>query len=72
MVKDEVVIIDIGISQNENKKVVGDIDAESMKDKPGYMSPVPGGVGPMTIAMAFWNTLLAFKKHHEKLDNTTK
>lgn len=65
MVKDDAVIIDIGISQDTNGKVVGDVDAESMKDKSGFMSPVPGGVGPMTIAMAFWNTLLAFKKHHQ-------
>lgn len=64
MIKDDAVIIDIGISQNEEGKVTGDVDALSMKDKPGYLSPVPGGVGPMTIAMAFWNTLLAFKKHH--------
>lgn len=62
MVKDDAVIIDIGISHDENNKVVGDVDAESMKDKSGYLTPVPGGVGPMTIAMAFLNTLIAFKK----------
>jgi methylenetetrahydrofolate dehydrogenase (NADP+)/methenyltetrahydrofolate cyclohydrolase len=62
MVKDDVVIIDIGISHDANNKVVGDVDAESMKNKPGYLSPVPGGVGPMTIAMAFLNTLITFKK----------
>lgn len=64
MVKDGVVIIDIGINHDENNKICGDVDALSMKDKPGYLSPVPGGVGPMTIAMAFWNTLIAFKKLH--------
>ncbi len=62
MVKDNVVIIDIGIAKNSEGKICGDVDAESMEHKPGYMSPVPGGVGPMTIAMAFLNTLIAFKK----------
>ncbi|MCX6792432.1 MAG: bifunctional 5,10-methylenetetrahydrofolate dehydrogenase/5,10-methenyltetrahydrofolate cyclohydrolase [Candidatus Falkowbacteria bacterium] len=62
IVKDNAVIIDIGISHDKDGKVVGDVDAESMKDKPGYLSPVPGGVGPMTIAMAFLNTLITFKK----------
>ena len=65
MVKDNVVIIDIGISKDAEGKICGDVDALSMKDKPGFMSPVPGGVGPMTIAMAFWNTLIAFKKRHK-------
>ncbi len=62
MVKDDAVIIDIGITQKADGSVTGDVDAMSMENKSGYLSPVPGGVGPMTIAMAFWNTLLAFKK----------
>ncbi len=62
MVKDNAVIIDIGISKDSTGKICGDVDALSMKDKSGFLSPVPGGVGPMTIAMAFLNTLLAFKK----------
>jgi len=62
MIKDNAVIIDIGITQNVAGKVCGDVDALSMKNKPGYLTPVPGGVGPMTIAMAFWNTLATFKK----------
>jgi len=62
MVKDNAIIIDIGISHNKEGKICGDVDAESMKDKSGYLSPVPGGVGPMTIAMAFLNTLITFKK----------
>ncbi len=66
MVKDDAVIIDIGITQHEDGSVHGDVNADSMKDKPGYLSPVPGGVGPMTIAMAFWNTLQIFKKRHNK------
>ncbi len=62
MVKDNAVIIDIGIAKDETGNICGDVDAESMNDKAGFLSPVPGGVGPMTIAMAFLNTLLAFKK----------
>ena len=59
---DNAVIIDIGISKDSTGKICGDVDALSMKDKSGFLSPVPGGVGPMTIAMAFLNTFLAFKK----------
>ncbi len=62
MVKDNAVIIDVGIAKDSEGKTCGDVDAESMNDKPGFLSPVPGGVGPMTIAMAFLNTMIAFKK----------
>ncbi len=61
MIKQDAVIIDIGIN-DINGKVVGDVDFEDVKDKVGYITPVPGGVGPMTIAMAFKNTLQAYKK----------
>lgn len=64
MIKPETIIIDIGISTDSNGKVQGDVDADSLIDIPGYITPVPGGVGPMTIAMAFWNTLEMYKKHH--------
>lgn len=61
MVKEGVVLIDIGITKKD-KKVLGDVDFDSVKEKAGYITPVPGGVGPMTIAMAFKNTLDLFKK----------
>ena len=61
MIKKDAVIIDIGIS-NLNNKVFGDVDFEDVKDKVGYITPVPGGVGPMTIAMAFKNTVEIYKK----------
>lgn len=61
MIKQDAVIIDIGIN-DINGKVVGDVDFEDVKDKVGYITPVPGGVGPMTIAMAFKNTFQAYKK----------
>lgn len=67
MVKNNVVIIDVGISRikDENKikgyRIVGDVDFSSFKDKKGLITPVPGGVGPMTIAMLLKNTLKACK-----------
>jgi len=65
MIKDDAVIIDIGINHDTNNKLCGDVDALAMEKKLGYLTPVPGGVGPMTIAMAFWNTLIAYKKLHK-------
>lgn len=61
MVKKGAVIIDIGITK-QGKKVIGDVDFEDVKDTAGYITPVPGGVGPMTIAMAFKNTLEIYKR----------
>ena len=61
MVKKDAVIIDIGISKEDNK-VRGDVNAESVKDKAGYLTPVPGGVGPITIAAALKNTVEIWKK----------
>lgn len=65
MVKKDAVIIDIGISKIGDK-IVGDVDFDDVEDKVGYITPVPGGVGPMTIAMAFKNTLGIYKKRHSK------
>ena len=65
MIKQDAVIIDIGISR-QSGKVVGDVDFENVKNKAGYITPVPGGVGPMTIAMAFKNTLELYKKRQIK------
>lgn len=59
MVKDGAIIIDIGINRAENGKLVGDVDFEAVCEKCSYISPVPGGVGPMTIAMLLQNTLKA-------------
>lgn len=62
MVKDEAVIIDVGINRTDNG-LKGDVDYESVKDKASFITPVPGGVGPMTIAMLMKNTYLcALKK----------
>ena len=62
MVKDGAVVIDVGINRTEEGKLVGDVDYEGVKDKASYTTPVPGGVGPMTIAMLLANTLKAFKR----------
>jgi methylenetetrahydrofolate dehydrogenase (NADP+)/methenyltetrahydrofolate cyclohydrolase len=61
MVKDDVVVIDIGINRLKNGKLVGDVDFENISKKCSYITPVPGGVGPMTIAMLLSNTLKATK-----------
>lgn len=61
-IKPEAVIIDIGINSLPGGGVTGDVDAESVKDAAGFLTPVPGGVGPMTIALAFRNILRLFKE----------
>lgn len=63
-VKQGAVVIDVGMNRDENGKLCGDVDFESVKDKASYITPVPGGVGPMTIAMLMKNTLTAGKEHH--------
>ena len=65
MVKDGVVVIDVGITRvkddsEKGYKIVGDVDYENVSKKTSYITPVPGGVGPMTIAMLLKNTLQAF------------
>ena len=61
MVKDGAVVIDVGMDRDENGKLCGDVDFENVKDKCSYITPVPGGVGPMTIATLMKNTLKACK-----------
>lgn len=59
MIKPGAVVIDVGINRLENKKLVGDVDFESAEKVAGAITPVPGGVGPMTIAMLMRNTVKA-------------
>ena len=61
MVKEGAVIIDVGITRNKNGKLTGDVDFESVNKKVSYITPVPGGVGPMTIASLMENTLELYK-----------
>jgi methylenetetrahydrofolate dehydrogenase (NADP+)/methenyltetrahydrofolate cyclohydrolase len=66
MVKEGAIIIDIGINRADNGKLVGDVDFENVSKKCSYITPVPGGVGPMTIAMLLSNTLKAAKMNAAK------
>jgi methylenetetrahydrofolate dehydrogenase (NADP+) / methenyltetrahydrofolate cyclohydrolase len=65
MVKKGVVIMDVGMNRLENGKLVGDVDFENVKKIASAITPVPGGVGPMTIAMLMQNTIIAAKQIHE-------
>ncbi len=62
MVKDGVVVIDVGMNRKADGKLTGDVDFASVAPKASYITPVPGGVGPMTITMLLKNTLTAAKK----------
>lgn len=68
MIKEGAIIIDIGINRLENGKICGDCDFEKCYDKAGFITPVPGGVGPMTIAMLLKNCLNAYKIQNNILD----
>ena len=61
MIKKDAVVIDVGINRTEEGKLVGDVDFENVQEKASYITPVPGGVGPMTIAMLMKNTVKAAK-----------
>lgn len=66
MVKEGVVIIDVGINRGEDGKLTGDVDFENVEKKASYITPVPGGVGPMTIAMLMNNVIKAAKQQHKR------
>ncbi len=63
MVKEGAIVIDIGINRADSGKLVGDVDYDNVAPKTSYITPVPGGVGPMTIAMLLQNTLTAAQIH---------
>ena len=62
MVKPGAVVIDVGMNRNDEGKLCGDVDFEGVKEVAGYLTPVPGGVGPMTITMLLVNTLEAAER----------
>ena len=64
LVKDGAVIIDVGMNRNNEGKLCGDVDFENVKEKASYITPVPGGVGPMTIAMLMENVVKATKQQN--------
>ena len=68
MVKDGAVVIDVGINRLNNGKITGDVDFERVKEKVSYITPVPGGVGPMTIAMLMNNVIKATRRQNEMVD----
>lgn len=68
MVKENAIIIDVGINRLENGKITGDVDFEEVKAKASYITPVPGGVGPMTIAMLMNNVIKATKRQKGRID----
>ncbi len=63
MIKEGAVVVDVGINRLENGKITGDVDFEAVSEKASYITPVPGGVGPMTITMLMKNTLEARKNN---------
>lgn len=71
MIKEGAVVVDVGINKIANSErpsgyqIVGDVDFDSVKDKCSYITPVPGGVGPLTIAMLLSNTLSSAQKQHD-------
>ena len=66
MIKEGAVVMDVGINRTEDGKLVGDVDFESAEKVAGYITPVPGGVGPMTITMLLENTLTAARLQAKK------
>ena len=66
MVSDGVVVVDVGINRKEDGKLVGDVDFENVSKKASYITPVPGGVGPMTVAGLLVNTIMAAKRQDEE------
>ena len=65
-VKQDAVVIDVGISRDKDGKIHGDVDFDDVAGKTSYITPVPGGVGAMTIAMLMQNTLRLYKLQREQ------
>ena len=64
MVKEGAVVIDVAMNRNAEGKLCGDVDYEEVKEKASFITPVPGGVGPMTITELLENTIQAAQRHH--------
>ncbi|UWU96038.1 bifunctional methylenetetrahydrofolate dehydrogenase/methenyltetrahydrofolate cyclohydrolase FolD [Bradyrhizobium sp. CB1015] len=63
MVRRGAVVIDVGINRLPSGKIVGDVDFEGVSEKASFITPVPGGVGPMTVSMLIWNTITSAERH---------
>lgn len=68
MVKEGAIVIDVGINRQENGKLLGDVNFPEVSEKAAYITKVPGGVGPMTIAMLLKNTLLCYEEHEKNIN----
>ena len=66
MIKKDAVVIDVGISKQTNTKIMGDVDFENVKNIASHITPVPGGVGPMTIACLMENTYELYLEQNKK------
>jgi methylenetetrahydrofolate dehydrogenase (NADP+)/methenyltetrahydrofolate cyclohydrolase len=66
MVKDGAIVIDVGMNRRADGKLTGDVDFASVEPKASYITPVPGGVGPMTISMLLTNTMTSAKNSLKK------
>ncbi|GAM16327.1 bifunctional methylenetetrahydrofolate dehydrogenase/methenyltetrahydrofolate cyclohydrolase FolD [Mesobacillus selenatarsenatis] len=69
-IKPGAVVIDVGMNRDDQGKLCGDVAYDEVKEKAGYITPVPGGVGPMTIAMLMFNTMKSAKNHLNRLQNS--
>jgi methylenetetrahydrofolate dehydrogenase (NADP+)/methenyltetrahydrofolate cyclohydrolase len=65
------VVIDVGINRTPEGKLIGDIEFEAARENAGWITPVPGGVGPMTVATLLQNTVDAADRFHDQLENTS-
>jgi methylenetetrahydrofolate dehydrogenase (NADP+)/methenyltetrahydrofolate cyclohydrolase len=68
-IKEGAIVVDVGINRDENNKIVGDVEFETAKQRASWITPVPGGVGPMTVATLMENTLIAAKQLHLGITN---
>lgn len=68
-IKEGAIVIDVGINRDDDNKIVGDVEFETAKQRAGWITPVPGGVGPMTVATLMENTLIAAKQLHLGITN---
>ena len=66
-VKAGAVVIDVGVNRDENNHLCGDVDFEAVKEKASFITPVPKGIGPMTIAMLLHNTWNAYQIHEREV-----
>ena len=66
MVKQDAIVVDVGINRLSNGSMVGDVEFPSVKNKASYITPVPGGVGPMTIAELMKNTILLHNEQQKQ------